>query len=38
MIKLLVEKDMAYRAPNGDVYFSVMNFLRLRQALQEEDG
>ncbi|MBL4581507.1 MAG: cysteine--tRNA ligase [Gammaproteobacteria bacterium] len=26
MIKLLVEKDMAYRADNGDVYFSVMNF------------
>ena len=26
MIKLLVEKDMAYRAGNGDVYFSVMNF------------
>ena len=26
MIKVLVEKDMAYRADNGDVYFSVMNF------------
>ena len=26
MIKLLIEKDMAYRADNGDVYFSVMNF------------
>ena len=26
MIKVLIEKDMAYRADNGDVYFSVMNF------------
>lgn len=26
MIQVLVEKDMAYRADNGDVYFSVMNF------------
>ncbi len=26
MIQLLVEKDMAYRADNGDVYFSVKNF------------
>lgn len=26
MIKLLVEKDMAYKADNGDVYFSVMSF------------
>lgn len=26
MIKTLIEKDMAYRADNGDVYFSVMNF------------
>jgi cysteinyl-tRNA synthetase len=26
MIKVLIEKDMAYRAGNGDVYFSVMNF------------
>ncbi len=26
MIKTLVEKDMAYKADNGDVYFSVMNF------------
>ena len=26
MIKVLIEKDMAYRTDNGDVYFSVMNF------------
>ena len=26
LIKTLVEKDMAYKADNGDVYFSVMNF------------
>lgn len=26
MIEILVQKDMAYRADNGDVYFSVMNF------------
>ncbi len=26
MIQVLIGKDMAYRADNGDVYFSVMNF------------
>lgn len=26
MIQVLIEKDMAYRANNGDVYFSVLNF------------
>lgn len=26
MISSLIEKDMAYKADNGDVYFSVMNF------------
>jgi cysteinyl-tRNA synthetase len=26
MIQVLIEKDMAYKASNGDVYFSVLNF------------
>ena len=26
MIEILIDKDFAYRADNGDVYFSVMNF------------
>jgi len=37
MIKLLIEKDMAYRADNGDVYFSVMNFPDWK-TFQKEDG
>ena len=36
MIEKLLDSDHAYRADNGDVYFSVSNFSRLWETFQEK--